>query len=345
MHSKALTKQQADQLSTEQIIDMRLRKTKRTFLAQINQLIDWDPLVELIEKYYTKGQTGVGRKAYSPLLLLKMSLLQTWYNLSDYGVEEQLNDSLSFMRFCGLELHNGVPDHSVLSRFRTTLSKSKAWDAILELINEQLISHNILLKEGAIIDASITPTARKPKGKKVYELREGEEPPLVESTQPGVDKEASWVKKGGKLSYGYKRHYVSESKSGLVLTVETTKASAHESKHLATCVSKAKLPARSRVYADKGYSSKTNEAALKAQGLRSGIQKKAVRGLPLSAKARHYNQIVGRTRYKIERVFGSIKSWFGGLFARYVGKERTHGQHVLEAIAYNLYRSPGLVIG
>ena len=36
MQSKALTKQQADQLSTEQIIDMRLRKTKRTFLAQIN---------------------------------------------------------------------------------------------------------------------------------------------------------------------------------------------------------------------------------------------------------------------------------------------------------------------
>ena len=44
---------------------------------------------------------------------------------------------------------------------------------------------------------------------------------------------------------------------------------------------------------------------------------------------------------KIERVFESIKRWFGRLEARYVEMAKTHGQHVLAAIAYNLYRRPG----
>jgi transposase, IS5 family len=63
--------------------------------------------------------------------------------------------------------------------------------------------------------------------------------------------------------------------------------------------------------------------------------------MPLTRWAKGYNKLVGRDRYKIERVFGSIKRWFGGLTARYVGLVKTHGQHVLETMAYNLYRLPG----
>jgi transposase, IS5 family len=55
-----------------------------------------------------------------------MTLLQTWYNLSDYGIEEQVNDTLSFIRFCGLQLEDDVPDHSVVCRFRKALNHSGA---------------------------------------------------------------------------------------------------------------------------------------------------------------------------------------------------------------------------
>jgi len=41
------------------------------------------------------------------------------------------------------------------------------------------------------------------------------------------------------------------------------------------------------------------------------------------------------------RVFGPIQRWFGRLAARYVGMAKTHGQHMLEAIAYNLYKPRG----
>jgi IS5 family transposase len=268
-----------------------------------------------------------------------MTLLQTWYNLSDYGVEEQVNDTLSFMRFCGLQLEDDVPDHSVVCRFRKALSESGAWEVLLQQINTQLTRHGVLVKQGAIIDASVTPTPRKPKGKTSYTLQPDGQGPMQRSVQPGVDQQASWVKKNGQLQYGYKRHYLAESQEGMIIAVHTTAANAHDSQYLDACLSKVSLRAGSRVLADKGYCAQRNEALLDSRGLRSGIQRKAYRNKPLTRWAKRYNQLVGK-----ERVFGSIKRWFGGLTARYVGLVKTHGQHVLEALAYNLYRLPGLIM-
>jgi IS5 family transposase len=78
----------------------------------------------------------------------------------------------------------------------------------LNQINSQLTGHGVSVKQGAIVDASVTPTPRKPKGKSSYTLAEGQEPSLDKTLQPGVDQEARWVKKSGKLQYGYKRHYL-----------------------------------------------------------------------------------------------------------------------------------------
>ncbi|MDD7273725.1 MAG: transposase, partial [Prevotellaceae bacterium] len=49
-------------------------------------------------------------------------------------------------------------------------------------------------------------------------------------------------------------------------------------------------------------------------------------------------------RYRVERTFGSIHRWFGGGTARYVGLAKTHAQHIMEAVAYNLYRTPGIIV-
>ena len=109
-------------------------------------------------------------------------------------------------------------------------------------------------------------------------------------------------------------------------------------------VKQANLPPGSAVLADKGYASASNEALLKQEHLKSRIQRKAYRNRPLSEWEGSYNKLISQDRYKIERVFGSISRWFGGLRARYVGLLKTHGQHVLEGIAYNLYRTPGLIM-
>ena len=139
-------------------------------------------------------------------------------------------------------------------------------------------------------------------------------------------------------------YYLSDSKQGLVLSVPTTGAHAHESKHLESCLGKVSLPPASRVLAHKAYCSAGNDSFLRSQGLLSGIQRKGQRNTPLSASSQRYNKEIGGDRYKIERVFGSMQRWFGGLRARYVGLVKTHGQPVLEGIAYNLYRLAGLIV-
>ena len=56
---------------------------------------------------------AAGRPAYNPLVLFKMMLLQTWYNLSDMGVEDMVNETLPANAFCGLRVEDTVPDHIV----------------------------------------------------------------------------------------------------------------------------------------------------------------------------------------------------------------------------------------
>ena len=65
------------------------------------------------------------------------------------------------MRFLGLALEDDVPDHSVLSRFRTRLTKAQAWDGLLEAINQQIQAYNVTLTKGYQVDASITLSPRK----------------------------------------------------------------------------------------------------------------------------------------------------------------------------------------
>ena len=104
------------------------RKVKEVFFNQINSIINWEKIDQLIKRHYDKGNSAVGRPSYSGLLLFKITLLQTWYNLSDYEVEDQVNDRISFSKFLDLSLEDNCPDHSVISRFSTEMTKRKVYD-------------------------------------------------------------------------------------------------------------------------------------------------------------------------------------------------------------------------
>ena len=65
---------------------------------------------------------------------------------------------------------------------------------------------------------------------------------------------------------------------------------------------------------------------------------------PLTDAQKEFNKLISKVRYRVERTFGSIKRWFEGGKARYVGLEKTHAQHLMEAIGYNLYRSPRILM-
>jgi len=210
----------------DSLVQNRARKIKKTFFSQINTIIDWQPIEEVINKYDNRDE----KAQYTGLLLFKMLLLQNWYGLSDYEVEDRVNDSISFSYFCGLNIDEVAPDNSTLSRFRTAMTTAKVFDKLFKEINKQLESHNIIIKKGAIVDASVIPTPFKPKGKpkhKIAKDRETEEPILEKDIPQSVDKDASYLKKGDKIYYGFKQHHVTDEE-GLIMGVTTTTASTNE---------------------------------------------------------------------------------------------------------------------
>jgi IS5 family transposase len=164
---------------------------------------------------------------------------------------------------------------------------------------------------------------------------------VVEATQPGVDSEARWVRKGGKPVFGYKQHTVVDD-NGLVLVVETTVANCHDSKPLLDLLDKANIRPGVRVHADRAYSSQKHRAALKSRGIKNGIQDKAAKHNPLTRRQLQRNRLIAKARYGVERTFGSQASWFNAKILRYRGLAKAHAWHLLLAMAYNLKRLPKL---
>lgn len=334
------------------------RKIDMTFFDNINKIVDWNKLVTILKKYYNKGNSVDGRPAYEGILLFKITLLQTWFKLSDEAVEERINDSIKFTKFLGLSLEDSVPDHSVISRFRKELSDKNALKKVLGELNRQLTKHKIIIKTGVLVDASVTHSLYTPSQPTTFEIANDRVEEERDSTQikqeqeyhqklkrlecGGTDTDARWLKKGKKSYYGYKKHTATND-DGLILGIITTSANESDTKHFQPLLKQLKIKKGTRVKADKGYSSKSNKEFLIEKKLKNGIQYKAVRGKALNDREKQFNKIVSKTRYAVERTFGSIKKWFNGGVARYKGISKMDYQHQLEAIAYNLYRSPGLV--
>ena len=275
--------------------------------------------------------------------------------MSDRALEERVNDSISFNRFCGLSLADPVPDHSIISRFRTMMTAEGGWDALLAEVNRQLEDHHLLVKTGVLVDASITESPRKPGGKPQFEVEENvEEQSETESkkegksqlkmvARPGTDVEAKWTQKGGKTYFGYKKYYATDL-NGLVLAVETTPAKVHDSRLYEPLVDRVNPAPGTPCYADKGYFGKDRTDYLAGKKLKNGIQGKAFRNRPLKPRDIERNKLISKLRYAVERTFGDQTRWFRAGTTRYVGWAATHTQHVLEAICYKLKRAPQLYL-
>lgn len=200
------------------------------------------------------------------------------------------------------------------------------------------------------MDASITDCLRKHKGKKVYEVaedrKEGEttdSTQLQEKIKPGVDTQARWIKKAGKLRYGYKKHVGTDS-GGLVLGVVTTAANESDIMHLEDILDASQVKKEMWIKADKGYTSKKDDEIVKKKKMKNHIMYIAKKNKALTHRQSMFNKLISKTRFKVEHTFGSITKWFGRSTARYIGLDKMHTQNLMEAMAYNLYRSPRIIM-
>ncbi len=108
---------------------LELLSKKGDRLEAIDKLVEWESFRADIEAIVmtpddTK-KSNAGRKPIDAIVLFRMLVLQTLYNLSDEETEFQINDRMTFMRFIGNGFggqhprrHNAVafPREACLSR-------------------------------------------------------------------------------------------------------------------------------------------------------------------------------------------------------------------------------------
>ncbi len=108
-------------MKQESISDMehscRKKKTKREeFLEIRNEIIPWDEWPSLIVPRYSSGKRG--RPPSGTETMLRMYLLQCWFNLSDEGVEDAIYDSYAMRRFMKSAAFAGAQKRAVSCRHR-----------------------------------------------------------------------------------------------------------------------------------------------------------------------------------------------------------------------------------
>ena len=186
------------------------RKTRRElFLERMDGLVPWQRLEERIRPVYPKA--GKGRRPYPLAVMLRIHCVQLFYNLSDPGVEDLLYEAESVRRFVGLKLSGDLPDETTILNFRHLLERHSLGEGLLQEINAHLESQGLRLREGTIVDASIIEAPSSTKN------RAGERDPEMHQT-----------KKGNQWHFGMKVHIGVDADTGLVHSMSTTAANAHD---------------------------------------------------------------------------------------------------------------------
>jgi IS5 family transposase len=322
------------------------KQSRKNFLDDVNRLIDWKPIEKILRKKYRKVASADGRPAYPPVPMFKLLLLQRWYGLSDPGLEDALYDRISFIRFSGFSLGSTLPDHSTICRFRNTCMELGIYEKLFTEINRQIESHGLLVKEGAIVDATIVESSRRPR--KVIEVmiedRKEEEldTPSHQITYSD-DHDATWVRKGTKPHYGYKAHVAVDTTEGFILGGHMTSAHVADTTEFENLLDHLSLPEASPICADKGYASQKNRGLCVAHGYEDAIMHKAARGKPLTIFQRFINRIISAFRYRVEQGMGTLKKHYGFIRMRYTGLKKGNMEFLLNAMAFNLKKAARMI--
>ena len=319
---------------------------KQSFLSKVDEVIDWKPIEKQLKKQYWRTQNAIGNAAYPALPMFKALLLQRWYELSDAALEESLYDRVSFIRFCGFQMSGPRPDETTICRFRSALREVKLYERLFKTLNQQLEAGGLLVKSGAIVDATLVESQRRPT--KIIEVEPEDEDDVDQATaQARVfysdDTEANWTVKMGRPHYDYKRHMAVDSRNGFILGGHVTSASRSDMNELESTLEDADLKAGTLVMADKGYCSRANRERLSRLGHYDGIMHKTARGRALDPEQKEFNRTISKLRYQVERAFGTLKRDYGFRRARYLGQAKLEVEFFLNAFCFNVKKAVRLV--
>lgn len=296
----------------------RKRITRREeFLDKMDEIIPWKRWIEMIRPHYPSGKRG--RPVRGIETMLRMYLMQVWFNLSDVGIEDAIYDSYAMRKFLGINfLDEQVPDSTTLLKFRHLLEEHEIGKAIFDDIKAQLDKSGLIMHGGTIVDATIVSA-----------------PSSTKNSTGERDPEMHQTKKGNQWYHGMKVHTGADAATGYVHTIEGTAANVHDSQETTKLIREDDEV----VYGDSGYLGVSWQDAVMEDEHLSQIDYRICKR-PKSIKTpdsyqginweKHREHRKSSVRCKIEHVFLIVKRDFGYRKVVYRGIARNMNRfHVL----------------
>jgi transposase len=253
-------------------------------LRQIRDRIDLGFIRGEVAHLYGK----CGNESIDPIVLIKLMLLLFIERVkSERALMEQMPYRLDWLWFCGYDLDEEVPNHSVLSKARRRWGRDvfiKLFQQVLgQCIEAGLVDGRIVHVDGSLIRADASMDTLQPDLKvlseKLYcqleqsaeETTEGDPAPSSPSGKmiSPTDPDARMTRKNGKTVLGYKEHRVVDDAHGIVTATITTDASVDESHVLTDVLDQHRCNSGSdeqTVVADKGYGPREVYKAMHRRG-------------------------------------------------------------------------------
>ena len=289
----------------------------------MNLVIPWSELLSLIAPYAPAGKTG--RPPFATEVMLRIHLLQQFFGHSDPAMEEALHDIPLYQEFAHLDAGmSRLPDETTILRFRHMLEAHGLGQQILATVNAKLIDRGLMLKTGTVVDATLIAAPSSTKNDK------GERDPEMHQT-----------KKGNQWHFGMKAHIGVDAESGLVHTVTTTAANAHDITQAHALLH----GEEEMVFADSGYRGVEKREEIQKQhpgvdwqiAMMPGKRKTLNKTKPSHALRDKLEKLKASIRAKVEHPFRVIKCQFGHRKARYRGLAKNTNQLLVMFALSNLW--------
>jgi transposase, IS5 family len=306
------------------LADGLVRTTGESVLERIAAVVDWAAIDAVLQPLRS---TGVGAPGYPPIIVLRCLLLGVWHGLSDPALETAVSDRISFRRFAGLSLHDAVPDHSTLWRFRESLREAGLIELVFAEINRQLEARGLIVKRGTLIDASLVAARARPPRR-----GQGGEAPA----RPAADADANWGRKGRKSTFGYKIHIGVDAAHTLIRRAELTPASVTDTEPADRLI----CGDEKAVYGDQAYYTHARHDRLKAAGIKDRLMRRPNKHHPeLPPRHKRRNRLISAVRAAVERPFAVFKEHYALRRMRFFNLARNQAHIMLACCAYNLRRA------
>jgi IS5 family transposase len=309
-------------------------------LKALNGVVDWSVFEPILARGLAKKKSNAGRPPFDALLMFKVLILQSLYNLADAQTEFQIRDRFTFLRFLGLSPESRVPDEKTIWAFRESVKARGLHDELFQTFTRFLDAQGLRAQRGTVIDARIVevPRQRNTRSENAT-IKDGLMPAAWEkhtAKKAQKDIEARWTQKNGKNYYGYKNHIAIDVKHKFIRRFEVTAASVHDSQCFATL-----LDGRNRdpvVYADSAYRSHEHERLLKRRRFTSRVHHRAWKDQALTPRQQKENRARSRIRARVEHVFGHQVKAMRQTLVRGIGLARIRTRIALANLAYNMSR-------